>query len=111
MFLQPELIDESLSFQKEVLCYCEGHYLIDETNLISVQYSKKKYDKNHTHVSASKKKLRCASTENKNLNTSFGDFRIVAIEYLQHFPHRMIRRAIDMTFHLPEKQYVWPFDP
>ena len=53
--------------------------------LISYQYSiQKKYDKNHTHVSASKKKLRRASTENENLNTSFGDFRIVAIEYLQH---------------------------
>ena len=63
MFSQPELIDES-QLPKEVLYYYDGHYLIDETNLVSAQCSKEAREESYSRLSF-QKKLRRASTENK----------------------------------------------
>ena len=49
---------------------------------LSVQYSKEAREESYSHLSF-QKKLRRASTETKN---TFGDFCIVAIEYLQQEP-------------------------
>ena len=66
MFSQPELIDES-QLPKEVLYYYDGHYLIDETNLVSAQCSKEAREESYSRLSF---QLRHASTENEKLNTS-----------------------------------------